>query len=137
MTVDQAVVAFPSAQALQSAVMTGQLDPETAKQAILRFLSGNGSNGNGAAKTEAAWVEVDTSNLPPEVALAYAVKKEADEAAKNARLAFEAAFTATVKPRPGKHLVFGYRWGKLSASWQDGEAKAATSGGKRVSFSDL
>ena len=91
------------------------------------------------AKAEAAkadWIQIDESKLTPEQAKLYAAKRTADKAAQAARETFEKAVVASVKPRSGKVLRFGYRFGKLSVAWVEEEAGSKPSKGA-VALSDL
>ena len=92
------------------------------------------------AKAEAAkadWIQIDESKLTPEQAKLYAAKRTADKAAQAARETFEKAVVASVKPRAGKVLRFGYRFGKLSVAWIDEDASTSKTSKGAVSLADL
>lgn len=89
-----------------------------------------------AAAAKADWIQIDESKLTPEQAKLYAAKRTADKAAQAARETFEKAVVASVKPRAGKVLRFGYRFGKLSVAWVDEETGSKPSKGA-VSLADL
>jgi hypothetical protein len=90
-----------------------------------------------ATADKADWTEVNVASLPDAVQKLYAAKRTADKASQTAREAFEKATIAAVKPRAGKVLRFGYRFGKLSVAWvnEDDAAKRTSTGA--VSLSDL
>jgi hypothetical protein len=90
-----------------------------------------------AAEAKADWTEINVQSLPDAVQKLYAAKRTADKASQTAREAFEKATIAAVKPRAGKVLRFGYRFGKLSVAWvnEDDAAKKTSKGA--VSLSDL
>jgi hypothetical protein len=89
-----------------------------------------------ATADKADWTEVNVASLPDAVQKLYAAKRTADKASQTAREAFEKATIAAVKPRAGKVLRFGYRFGKLSVAWVDESSEKKTSKGA-VSLSDL
>lgn len=74
--------------------------------------------------TDLSWTNVDVTELPETLVSLYDDYKAAQRLASEHRAAFEAAMIKAAAPRtpPGKSLVFGYKFGKLSIAW--GEAKA-------------
>lgn len=66
------------------------------------------------------WVSVDVATMPKALAEKYAKLKAAQESARTAREAFEAAFTAAARDKgaldKGADLAFGYRFGKLAVA---------------------
>ena len=63
---------------------------------------------------KADWLNVDPSSLPTSISRAYDAYKSAYAEAKSARADFERAMTEAAGLKPGKRLIFGYNFGKLS-----------------------
>jgi hypothetical protein len=91
-----------------------------------------------AKDTQLNWVDMDVDALGDKAKGAYEAYKTAQRAAAELRTQFEAMVNKTVAERmPGKKLVFGYRFGKLSAALVVAEeAKAKPAQGK-MSLSDF
>lgn len=72
------------------------------------------------ATKELAWITVDVASMPKAIAEKYAKLKAAQDTARQAREAFEAAFTAAARDKgaldKGAELAFGYRFGKLAVA---------------------
>jgi hypothetical protein len=80
------------------------------------------------AKTnELVWISVDTDSMPKALADKYAKLKAAQEAARQSREAFEAAFTKLAQEAGSldkdAELAFGYRFGKLVVAKTDNKPK--------------
>ena len=80
-----------------------------------------------AKTTDLVWISVDASSMPKALADKYAKLKAAQEAARQAREAFEAAFTATAREKGSldkdAELAFGYRFGKLAVAKTENKPK--------------
>lgn len=73
------------------------------------------------AKQEANWVTIDVETLSDVQQMAYDEYKTKYRAMKAAREAFEGEMAAGVPP--GKRMVFGYNFGKLSVALVDDDRK--------------
>ena len=73
-----------------------------------------------AKTTDLVWITVDVASMPKALADKYGKLKAAQEAARQAREAFEAAFTTAAREKgaldKGADLAFGYRFGKLAVA---------------------
>lgn len=74
------------------------------------------------------WQDIDISTMPANIREAYEAFKVQQRKAAELRVEFENALNAHVKPAmpSGYKLIFGYRFGKLSAAMVEDEAKAKT-----------
>jgi hypothetical protein len=79
---------------------------------------------------ELVWLQVDTANLPVKTAKLWVELKEANDAAKAAKAAFEAEFLKVAKAgdklAKNETLAFGYRFGKLAVAKTTADKPAAT-----------
>lgn len=89
------------------------------------------------AKTETAnWVDINVDTLSLAERGAYDAYKQAQREAAELRSFFEKLMNEHAPE--GKRLVFGYRFGKLSAAIVEGEAKpAAKAAPKALSMAQL
>jgi hypothetical protein len=76
-------------------------------------------------RTDAVWVQIDTSTLKGECASAYAEYKAAYKVAKEWKERFEIRMEQEASLPEGKRLVFGYNFGKLSVAVVDDDRKPA------------
>jgi hypothetical protein len=92
-----------------------------------------------AKDSNVVWNELDTSALSKELGAAYEKYKVAQRAAAELRTAFESAVNDAAGLPEGKKLVFGYRFGKLSAAIvdDDGKGKAKAASPAKLSLSDF
>lgn len=79
--------------------------------------------------TAANWQTIDPTSLPAPIAKQYARYKEAYVEMKAERNAFEQAMRDLAPATPGKRLVFGYNYGKLSVALVDDDAKPTSAKG--------
>lgn len=70
------------------------------------------------------WMDIAVSTLTDEAQVAYAEYKDAQRKAAQLRQAFEDAAVSGLDIPQGKRMVFGYRFGKLSAALVEDERKA-------------
>ena len=87
--------------------------------------------------TDANWQDINVASLSDEAQVAYSEYKDAQRKAASLRTEFETMVTASLKLPQGKKMVFGYRFGKLSAALvaDDGKkAKAAQAKGSLADF---
>lgn len=86
------------------------------------------------AKTQDAltWTTVDVEALDQQSLKLYAKLKVAQEEARKAREAFEESVRDRADVPKGKRLVFGYRFGKLSAALADDDAKPTSAKGAKT-----
>jgi len=84
-----------------------------------------------------AWTTLDTDSLDAQSAKLYAKLKAAQAEAKAAREAFEESVRARADVPRGKRLVFGYRFGKLSAALADDDGKAKAKAPGAMSLKDM
>ena len=75
--------------------------------------------------SEAQWADIDVNTLSVEAQVAYNEYKEAQRKAASLRQAFEDCVTGALELPVGKRMVFGYRFGKLSAALVEDDRKAA------------
>jgi hypothetical protein len=85
---------------------------------------------------KAIWNTIDPTSLPTAMAKQYTRYKEAYAEMKAERKAFEDAISDTIAPAPGKRVVFGYNFGKLSIAIVDDDTKPKTPTGA-ISISAL
>jgi hypothetical protein len=75
--------------------------------------------------SEAQWQDIDVDTLSNTAQAAYNEYKNAQRKAASLRQAFEDSVTASLELPQGKRMVFGYRFGKLSAALVEDDRKAA------------
>ena len=82
--------------------------------------------------TDLTWQNMDVEALPADLRDLYTDYRAAGKVASAKRATFEEAMTerAKAKTPPGKTLVFGYKFGKLS--WAFGDAKLAAPKAKPI-----
>ncbi len=73
--------------------------------------------------SDAIWTDIDVNSLSAAQQAAYETYKDAQRKAAALKAAFEETVTATWPVPTGKRIVFGYRFGKLSAAIVDDERK--------------
>lgn len=73
--------------------------------------------------SDATWFNIDTGSLTTEQQAAYAEYKDAQRKAAALREAFEDSITASADIPQGMRMVFGYRFGKLSAALVEDDRK--------------
>lgn len=83
------------------------------------------------------WHTIDPNSLPPSIKAAHDAYKAAYKAAKEAREGFEALMSKAIDPAPGKRVVFGYNFGKLSVAIADDDTPTAKPTPKALSLADL
>lgn len=89
-----------------------------------------------AKDTTANWVNIEIETLAPEMQKAYeAYKAKAREAAE-LRTKFEQMVNNAAELPQGQKLVFGYRFGKLSAAVVKDDAKPKAAAPAKLSLSD-
>lgn len=76
-----------------------------------------------AKDTTANWQDIDVASLPGPAQQAYEQYKVAQRAAAALREAFEASVRAVAPAPTGMRMVFGYRFGKLSAAIVEDEGR--------------
>lgn len=87
--------------------------------------------------SEATWVNIDIDTLTSEQQTAYAAYKVAQRQAAALREAFETSVTESAGLPQGKRMVFGYRFGKLSAAIVDDDRKPAKAKQNTASLADF
>ncbi len=75
--------------------------------------------------TDAVWHEIDVDSLSEQCRMAYDAYKAKQREAAALKAEFETVMNATAGMPKGKRLVFGYRFGKLSAAIVEAEAPKA------------
>lgn len=91
------------------------------------------------AKTnDAVWIDVDLDTLSGDMRAAYEAYKVAQRAAAELRTQFEALVNKGTELPQGQKLVFGYRFGKLSAAVVvDDDRKPAKASPAKQSLADF
>lgn len=74
--------------------------------------------------SEAQWADIAVETLSVEAQVAYEEYKAAQRKAASLRQAFEDCVTGALSLPVGKRMVFGYRFGKLSAALVEDDRKA-------------
>ena len=74
--------------------------------------------------SEAQWQDIDVNSLSVEAQVAYNEYKEAQRKAAALRSVFEQTVTDSLPIPQGRRMVFGYRFGKLSAALVEDDRKA-------------
>lgn len=89
-----------------------------------------------AKDTTAVWSEIDVTTLNAEMQKAYEVYKDAQRKAAELRVAFEQMVNEAAELPQGQKLVFGYRFGKLSAAVVKDDAKPKAASPAKLSLAD-
>lgn len=89
------------------------------------------------AQDNVTWVEIDPATLAKELAGAYETYKDAQRKAAELRSAFEEAMNDAAGLPEGKKLVFGYRFGKLSAAIVEDDKKPKAASPAKLSLSQF
>jgi hypothetical protein len=87
--------------------------------------------------SEANWMDIDVETLDVEAQKAYGEYKAAQRKAAALREAFEATAVASLDIPQGKRMVFGYRFGKLSAALVEDDRKPAKTKQSKGSLADF
>lgn len=85
----------------------------------------------------AVWQDIDVTTLSAEAQVAYEDYKTAQRKAASLRHEFELAIHASIQIPAGKRMVFGYRFGKLSASLVEDDRKVAKAKQAKGSLADF
>lgn len=88
-----------------------------------------------AKDTKAVWSEIDVASLTEEQRTMYEAYKAKSREAATLRTEFEQEMQGGVPA--GKKLVFGYRFGKLSAALVDDDRKPAKASPAKQSLSEF
>lgn len=86
---------------------------------------------------DAVWQDINVTTLSAELQEKYEAYKVAQRAAAELRTAFEKAVNEASELPYGMRLVFGYRFGKLSAALVKDEAKSVQGTKAKQSLSDF
>ena len=89
------------------------------------------------ANDTAVWANIDTDTLSVEQQAAYAVYKVAQREAARLREAFEASVTESMDIPAGQRMVFGYRFGKLSAAIVEDDRKPSKAKQSTLTLADF
>lgn len=91
------------------------------------------------AKQEANWQDIDPTTLSAELQAQYEAYKVAQRAAAELRTKFEGAVNESMAAHipEGHKLVFGYRFGKLSAAVVVDDRKPAVGSKAKQSLADF
>ena len=89
-----------------------------------------------AKDTTANWQNIDVETLSADMQAAYATYKDASRKAAELRAAFEAMVNESAGLPQGQKLVFGYRFGKLSAAVVEDTAKPKAGSPAKLSLKD-
>lgn len=87
--------------------------------------------------SEATWINIDVASLTDGQRMAYEEYKAAQRKAAALREAFEESITDTANVSAGMRMVFGYRFGKLSAAIVQDERKPSKAKQATASLSDF
>ena len=90
-----------------------------------------------AKDSNANWMDIDVETLSADAQTRYAAYKDAQRKAATLRTEFENLVNAQAQLPQGKKLVFGYRFGKLSAALVDDDAKPAKGSSAKQSLADF
>lgn len=88
-------------------------------------------------QSTAQWADIDVTTLSEDAQLAYAMYKDAQRKAAELRTAFEASVVNGLDIPTGKRMVFGYRFGKLSAALVEDDRKTAKPKQAKGSLADF
>lgn len=86
-------------------------------------------------KNDAVWVEIDPATLDAQAQAQYKAYKDLYKQAKEAQARFEEMVNDSAGLPEGKRLVFGYRFGKLSAAVVEKEEVKAKTSPQKLSLS--
>ena len=89
------------------------------------------------AQENVTWVEIDPATLAKGLAGAYETYKDAQRKAAELRSAFEQSMNEAAELPEGKKLVFGYRFGKLSAAIVEDSGKPKAASPAKLSLSQF
>lgn len=90
-----------------------------------------------AKDTNAVWHELDVDTLSADAKAAYETYKDASRKAAELRTQFEAKMNELADlGKHGQKLVFGYRFGKLSAAIVKDDAKPKSGSPAKLSLAD-
>ena len=87
--------------------------------------------------TDAVWQDIDVTTLSAEAQIAYDDYKQAQRKAAALRAEFETAVVNGLPIPQGKRMVFGYRFGKLSAALVEDDRKPAKAKQNKGSLADF
>jgi hypothetical protein len=87
-------------------------------------------------QNDVTWVEVDVASLGDAAGKAYETYKTAQRAAAELRVKFEGLVNEQAALPEGRKMVFGYRFGKLSAAIVEADTAAKKSAPAKLSLSD-
>lgn len=87
--------------------------------------------------SEAQWMDIDVATLSAEAQVAYSEYKDAQRRAAALREVFETTCVAGLEIPQGKRMVFGYRFGKLSAAIVEDDRKASKPKQAKGSLADF
>ena len=87
--------------------------------------------------SEAQWADIAVDTLSVEAQVAYNEYKEAQRKAAALRSTFEETVTASLTLPIGKRMVFGYRFGKLSAALVEDDRKPSKAKQSKGSLADF
>lgn len=87
--------------------------------------------------TDAIWQDIDVTTLDAEAQAAYNEYKVAQRMAAELRAKFEQTVTDSLPIPAGKRMVFGYRFGKLSAALVEDDRKASKPKQAKGSLADF
>lgn len=82
------------------------------------------------SETKANWQDINVASLAEKAQMAYSEYKDAQRKAAMLRTEFETLVTASLELPVGRKMVFGYRFGKLSAALVADDGKKAKSQSK-------
>lgn len=85
----------------------------------------------------AVWQDIDVTTLSVEAQVAYNEYKDAQRKAASLRAEFEQAVVNGLPIPQGKRMVFGYRFGKLSAAIVDDDRKPSKTKQAKGSLADF
>ena len=85
----------------------------------------------------AVWQDIDVNTLSAEAQVAYSEYKDAQRKAASLRAEFEQAVINGLPIPQGKRMVFGYRFGKLSAALVEDDRKAPKAKQAKGSLADF
>lgn len=87
--------------------------------------------------TDAIWQDIDVTTLSDSAQIAYEDYKTAQRKAAELRTAFEQEVVDGLPIPAGKRMVFGYRFGKLSAALVEDDRKASKPKQAKGSLADF
>jgi hypothetical protein len=87
--------------------------------------------------TDANWVNIDVAALPEDMREAYETYKVAQRQAAALREAFETLVSKSMDIPAGQRMVFGYRFGKLSAAIVEDDRKPSKAKQSTLTLGDF